>query len=133
MKVKFDEYEKQSERYYSEMLEAFKNQARKAVQAKVLLIDKLNEEAMDKNEKIFRIKERIVEKSYKGLMSDVEDSPEEELAPEKEEHLDINVYKKLKQTKQAKKQVVTAWITAFKEQNKRNPTQIDTDPIKVEL
>jgi hypothetical protein len=81
------------------MLEAFKNQARKAVQAKVLLIDKLNEEAMDKNEKIFRIKERIVEKSYKGLMSDVEDSPEEELAPEKEEHLDINVYKKLKQTK----------------------------------
>ncbi len=133
MKVKFDEYEKQSERYYSEMLEAFKNQARKAVQAKVLLIDKLNEEAMDKNEKIFRIKERIVEKSYKGLMSDVEDSPVKEQAPEKEEHLDINVYKKLKQTKQAKKQVVTAWITAFKEQNKRNPTQIDTDPIKVEL
>ena len=66
-------------------------------------------------------------------MSDVEDSPEEELVPEKEEHLDINVYKKLKQTKQAKKQVVTAWITEFKEQNKRNPTQIDTDPIKVEL
>lgn len=88
---------------------------------------------MDKNAKIFRIKERIVEKSYKGLMSDVEDSPVKEQAPEKEEHLDINVYKKLKQTKQAKKQVVTAWITAFKEQNKRNPTQIDTDPIKVEL
>ena len=37
-------------------------------------------------------------------MSDVEDSPEEELVPEKEEHLDINVYKQLKQTKQAKKQ-----------------------------
>jgi len=33
---------------------------------------------MDKNEKIFRIKERIVEKSYKGLMSDVEDSPVKE-------------------------------------------------------
>ncbi len=63
------------------MLEAFKNQARKAVQAKVLLIDKLNEEAMDKDAKIIRIKERIVEKSYKGLMSDVEDSPEEEQFP----------------------------------------------------
>jgi hypothetical protein len=42
MKFKFDEYEKQSERYYSEMLEAFKDQARKAVQAKVLMIDKIN-------------------------------------------------------------------------------------------
>lgn len=47
-------------------------------------------------------------------MSDVEDSPEEELVPEKEEHLDINVYKQFKQTKQAKKQKVTAWITKFK-------------------
>ena len=41
MKLKFDDYEKQSESYYADMLDRFKDQARKMVTKKQKELDEL--------------------------------------------------------------------------------------------
>lgn len=78
MKVKFDEYELQSERYYSDMLDKFKIQARQIVQKKQALLDELNAATLAKADKIGRIKNRMQVKAFHGLDSDSEGEPEVE-------------------------------------------------------
>lgn len=78
MKAKFDDYEKQSETYYSDMLQKFKLQAKEVVHKKQAQLDQLTAATKEKQDKIGRIKERMVVKSYKGLMSDEDDPDDEE-------------------------------------------------------
>ena len=94
MKVKFDEYEQQSEVYYAEMLDRFKQQARDAVMKKQAEIDKVKAQIGESTDKADRMKQRIVQKSYKGVMSDEE---EEQPAPDDVIICNIKEYNLLKQ------------------------------------
>lgn len=107
MKVKFDEYEAQSERYYSDMLDKFKLQAREVVQKKQAALDVLNAETVAKQDRILRIRERMTLKSYHGLDSESEGEKEEE---KKVLVADVNEYNKIKTEQQTKKAVIEQWI-----------------------
>lgn len=81
MKNKFQEYEIQSERYYADMLEKFKAQAREVVQKKHKELEVATKQRDEHAEKIMRIKERIRSKATKRLLSDEEDQESEEETP----------------------------------------------------
>ena len=78
MKDKFTDYEAQSEKYYSEMLEKFKTQARTVVQKKQKELDELKANKKEHEERIVRLKERIEEKKIKNFWSDEEEESEDE-------------------------------------------------------
>jgi len=78
MKDKFTDYEAQSEKYYSEMLEKFKTQARTVVTKKQKELDELKANKKEHEERIVRLKERIEEKKIKNFWSDEEEESEDE-------------------------------------------------------
>lgn len=130
MKVKFEQYEKESEKYYSDMLDKFKAQAKEVCLKKERELEEVKRLKVEKESKIERIRERMVVKSYKGIMSDADESSEEEAVPQK---LDMVEYKFMRAERNKHKLVIEQWVRHFKEENKRAPKDQDTSNIAVEL
>ena len=59
MKLKFADYEAQSEQYYKDMLDRFKDQARKTVQKKQKELDQIKKQKEEYDARLLRLKERI--------------------------------------------------------------------------
>lgn len=59
MKIKFEEYEAQSEKYYSEMLANFKRHAKDQMAKKQALISDLTMQITEHSDKLMRITDRI--------------------------------------------------------------------------
>ena len=78
MKIKFADYETQSEKYYSDMLERFKEQARKTVTKKQKELDALMKTREEHEARIARLKDRIKERKIKNFWSDESEESEEE-------------------------------------------------------
>ena len=73
MKMKFAEYEAESEKYYKEMLAKFKQQARDAVKRKQAEIDRLQKLKGEHEARILRIREKTRDKKLKGVLTDQSD------------------------------------------------------------
>lgn len=69
-------------------------------------------------------------KSYKGVISDAEESSEEEPTVVK---LDMVEYNFLKAERNKLKGVIMRWVNNFKETKGRDPKDEDTSPIAVEI
>ena len=78
MKLKFADYEAQSEKYYSEMLEKFKEQAKKTITKKQKELDSLKKTKEDNDARMQRLHERIQERKIKNFWSDESEESEEE-------------------------------------------------------
>ena len=78
MKIKFADYETQSEKYYSDMLERFKEQARKTVTKKQKELDALMKTREEHEARIARLKDRVQERKIKNFWSDESEESEEE-------------------------------------------------------
>lgn len=131
MKNKFQEYEIQSERYYADMLEKFKAQAREVVQKKHKELEIATKQRDEHAEKIMRIKERIRSKATKRLLSDEEDQESEEETPILK--VDMIEYNYASAERQKTRLVVEQWVRQFKEKHDRNPTDADTQTIALQL
>ena len=80
MKLKFADYEAQSEQYYSQMLDRFKAQARKVVEKKQKELDALARAKQDHEARMLRLQERIKDRKIKNFWSDESEESEEEPA-----------------------------------------------------
>ena len=80
MKLKFADYENQSEQYYSELLERFKERARKVVAQKQKELDALAKIKQDQEARVERLRERTKERKIKNFWSDESEESEEEPA-----------------------------------------------------
>ena len=130
MKVKFEAYEKESEKYYSDMLDKFKQQTKDVITKKELELEKIKQQLQDGQGKVDRIKQRVALKSFKGVISDAEESSEEEKPVVK---LDMVEYNFLKADRNKLKGVIIRWVNNFKETKGRDPKDEDTEPIAVEI
>ena len=132
MKDKFTDYESQSEKYYSEMLEKFKTQARSVVQKKQKELDELKEIKKDHEARILRLKERTTEKKIKNFWSDESEESEDEPA-EIVREVSMEDYEYVKAQRTAARIAIVKFVKKFKEDNNRFPTDSDTGPIAMEL
>ena len=130
MKNKFEQYEVESEKYYSDLLDKFKEQAKQICEKKERELADAKHQLDRHESKIERIRERMVAKSYKGIMSDVEESSEDEEEPIK---LDMVEYNFLRAERNRHKLVIEQWVRNFKESKKRNPKDSDTTAIIQEI
>ena len=78
MKLKFADYEDQSEKYYSEMLEKFKSQARTAVNKKQRELNALTKLKDEHETQMKHIREKVKERKIKAFWSDESEESEEE-------------------------------------------------------
>lgn len=79
MKDKFVDYEWQSEKYYSEMLEKFKGQARAAVAKKQKELNALTKLKEEHEAQMLKIRNKVKERKIKAFWSDESESEEEEI------------------------------------------------------
>ena len=132
MKLKFADYEKQSEIYYSDMLARFKSQARSAVAKKQKELNSLVKQRDDHEAQIMKIRDRIKERKIKAFWSDQEES-EDEVVPFKPD-LSMEQYLSAKAKRKKAKIDISKFVRKFKEDNNgTNPTDDDTGPIAAEL
>ena len=132
MKLKFADYEQQSETYYSDMLEKFKAQARSAVAKKQKELNNLTKQKEDHEAQIVKIRDRIKERKIKAFWSDEEESEEEPTPFKPEANMEQYLYAKAER-KKAKIEIVR-FVRKFREENNgANPTDDDTGPIVAEL
>ena len=132
MKLKFADYEAQSETYYSDMLEKFKSQARSAVAKKQKELNNLVKQKEDHEAQIVKIRDRIKERKIKAFWSDEEESEEEPIPFKPEASMEQYLLAKAKR-KKAKIEIVK-FVRKFREENDGvNPTDDDTGPIAAEL
>ena len=78
LKGKFKEYDEQSERYYTDVLDRFKTNASNEVQMREREIERLNKLKEHYEGKIGRLIMRVQERKIKRLLSDVEDESDGE-------------------------------------------------------
>ena len=132
MKLKFAEYEQQSETYYSDMLEKFKAQARSAVAKKQKELNNLTKEKEEHEATIAKVREKIKDRKIKQFWSDEEESEEEPIPFKPEASMEQYLLAKAKR-KKAKIEIVK-FVRKFREENDgANPTDDDTGPIAAEL
>ena len=128
MKLKFSDYESQSEKYYSEMLEKFKEQARKMVQKKQKELDNLDKIKKDYEARMLRLQERIKDRKIKNFWSDESEESEEE--PEMNfitRDVDLEEYRYVKAQRKRAKLEIVKWIKKYREENNgENPTEDKT-------
>lgn len=134
MKLKFADYEIQSEKYYQEMLTNFKKHAKEQMLKKQKTIDVINGQIKQHQEKIERITERIHEKKLKGMLSDESDEDEE---PDKldfeNKTVTIEEYQFVKSKRRQIKLTLKKWVTEFQAKNKRLPNDADTAIIAADI
>ena len=80
MKLKFADYESQSEQYYSDLLERFKERARKVVAQKQKELDGLTKTKEDHEARVARLRDRTKERKIKNFWSDESEESEDEPA-----------------------------------------------------
>ena len=134
MKTKFADYEEQSEKYYAEMLELFKNQARTAVNKKQKELNALTKLKNDHEAQMIKIRDKVKERKIRAFWSDESESEEEEVPViiKREETIEDYIYVKASR-KQAKVAIIK-FVRKFREDNNgQNPTDEDTAPIAMEL
>ena len=134
MKLKFADYEEQSEKYYSEMLEKFKSQARTAVNKKQRELNALTKLKNEHEAEIVKIKAKVQERKIKAFWSDESEESEEEVPAiiRREETIEDYIYVKANR-KQAKLAIIK-FVRKFREENNgKNPDDEDTAPIAMEL
>ena len=135
MKNKFVDYEEQSEKYYSEMLDKFKAQARNAVAKKQRELNALGKLKDEHAEQMQKIREKVKERKIRAFWSDESDSEEEEVVdvPVKRQ-ADIEEYNFVKANRKRAKVAIVKFVRQFREENGgRNPADEDTAPIAMEL
>lgn len=135
MKLKFGDYETQSEQYYSQMLDKFKSQARKMVDKKQKELDALVKTKDESEARMLRLKERIQERKIKNFWSDESEESEEEPAMDFfTREVDIEEYNYVKAQRRRAKLEITNWVKRFRnEHDGLNPTDMNTQEIALEL
>lgn len=135
MKQKFGDYEDQSEKYYSEMLEKFKAQARNAVNKKQRELNALLKLKEEHEAEMDKIRGKIKERKIRAFFSDEEESEEEEdtAMPIKRE-ADMEEYVYVKANRKRAKVAIVKFVRKFREENDgKDPTDADTGPVAMEL
>lgn len=135
MKMKFSDYEEQSEDYYKNMLDKFKDQARKAVTKKQQELDVLTDVKNDHETRIDRLQERIKERNIKNFWSDQEEESEDEPAVDfLTKSVDIEEYNYYRAERRRYKLKISQWVKAYREQNMgANPSEEASSEIAMEL
>ena len=135
MKLKFADYETQSEQYYSQMLDRFKQQARKAVEKKQKELDTLTKTKTDHEARVARLKDRVRERKIKNFWSDESEESEEEPALDFfTREVDIEEYNYMKAQRKRAKLEITNWVKKYRnEHDQNNPTDENTQEIALEL
>lgn len=136
MKLKFSEYEAQSEKYYAEMLSNFKKHAKEQILKKQKAIEQLTQQKQQHEEKIQRITERIHEKKIKGMISDESDESEEEgfdAAALEDKTVTIEEFQFVKSKRKALKIALKKWVADFQTKHKRLPKDGDTAQMVTEI
>ena len=135
MKLKFSDYEAQSEEYYKNMLDRFKDHARKAITTKQRELDVVTT-AKDQHEaRIGRLQERIKERNIKNFWSDQEEESEDEPPVDfLTRPVDIEEYNYYRAERRRFKLEITKWVRRFRDENNgRNPTEDESSEIAMEL
>ena len=131
MKEKFTDYEVQSEKYYSEMLDKFKVQARQVVAKKQKELDELKDNKKEFEERLDRLKKRTEEKKIKNFWSDEES--EDETPAEIKREVGMEDYEYIKAQRNRAKIPINKFVKKFKEDNLRDPNDEDMQPVAMEL
>ena len=128
MKLKFAGYEEQSEKYYSEMLDKFKDQARRVVEKKQKELNEIKGIKADQEARIVKLKERTKDRKIKNFWSDESDESEDEPALDFfTREVDIEEYNFVKAQRRGAKLEITKWVKKFREEHEdANPTDADT-------
>ena len=135
MKSKFSEYEIQSEKYYADLLERFKEKARLAVDKKQKELNKLGQIRDEYIQRVKRLKERAQERKIKNFWSDESSEEEEDVpVPHINREVDLEEFNFVKAKRKNAKIVIQKFVTKFKEENDgKLPTDADTGSIAMEL
>lgn len=134
MKLKFADYEDQSEKYYSEMLEKFKSQARTAVNKKQRELNALTKLKEEHEAEIEKIRGKIKERKIKAFFSDESEESEEEVIMPAKREVDIEEYNFVKAKRKRAKVAIVKFVRKFREENNgNNPTDDDIGPVAMEL
>ncbi len=135
MKLKFGEYEAQSEKYYADMLEKFKEQARKMVTKKQRELDEVTKIKKQQDERFARLQKRVGERKIKNFWSDESEESEDEPAIDfLTRQIDLDEYDYIKKDRKRAKLAITKWVKKWRdEHNGENPTDLVTQPIAMEL
>ena len=134
MKVKFADYEDQSEKYYSEMLEKFKGQARSAVNKKQRELNALLKLKEEHEAEIVKIRSKIKDRKIRAFWSDESESEEEVIDVPVKREADMEEYNYLKANRKRAKVAIVKFVRKFRDENAgQNPTDDDTSPIAMEL
>lgn len=128
MKLKFADYEAQSEQYYSQMLDRFKAQARKVVEKKQKELDALAKAKQDHEARMIRLQERIKDRKIKNFWSDESEESEEEPALDFfTREVDIEEYNYVKAQRKRAKLEITNWVKKYRNEHEgSNPTDENT-------
>lgn len=158
MKHKFGEFERQSEDYYSSLLEKFKIRASNEIQRKEHQLLMLENEKKGHMERLAIIRERLIERrpalrGVKEILSDDElsDDPEEEVPYQETygdkvgnamnkkvlSHMEHDVLlsegKLAKINKERLREEIRIWCEQFEKDNGRKPEDADVGPIAGEV
>ncbi len=116
MKIKFTDYETQSEDYYRNMLDRFKTQARNAINKKQRELDEVSRVRKNHETRFVRLKERTNERKIKNFWSDESEESEEE--PEINfltREVDMEEYNYFKAERKRCKLIVTKWVKQWRD------------------
>lgn len=129
MKHKFKDYESQSEKYYADVLEKFKKQAKNEIKYRQQEIERLQKQRDDHESKIARLKDRIRGRRLKGLLSDEEDDESDgDRWGDVDRDIDDEEYLRIKAERRRIKAEIKKWTKSFNEQHNRLPTEEETGP-----
>ena len=129
MKKKYEQFEVESEKYYADLLDKFKAQAKSVIDRKEQELAGVRQIKEMKEAKIERMRARKREKHFSGLLSDEEDSEIEEPTELK---LDMVEYNFLRAERNKTRLIIEQWVRQFKQQYKRVPKDSDTAAIAQE-
>lgn len=131
LKQKFKDFDNQSEAYYADVLDRFKNNARNEVQMREREIDRLTKIKDDHEARISRLIGRIHDRNIKRLLSDDEDESDGEFDWAKE--IDDTEFKYIRAQLRQFKAQIKKFVRAFNAKFNRVPTDAETGPIAMQL
>lgn len=131
LKQKFKDFDNQSEAYYADVLDRFKNNARNEVQMREREIDRLTKIKDDHEARISRLIGRIHDRNIKRLLSDDEDESDGEYDWAKE--IDDTEFKYIRAQLRQFKAQIKKFVRAFNAKFNRVPTDAETGPIAMQL
>lgn len=107
LKNQFKEYEGQSEKYYTDILDRFKKNAKNEINWRQKEVDRLNKLKDEHEGKIDRLTNRIRERKLKGLLSEDEDEPsDDDEFGDPNRNIDDEEYERLKRERREVKKKI---------------------------